>query len=120
MRFIPQSLHGVADYLVGVGMILLAFVSGAEGPILWIFPLLGVLAIVYSLLTDYPLGWKPWLTMPAHLAVDAVFAVVMLALPAVFAMPVLLVWASLGIGLAAAFLLATTRMNEAGAAGRLL
>jgi hypothetical protein len=111
LRFIPQSLHGVADYLVGIGMILLAFLSGAEGPIVWIFLLLGIFAIVYSLVTDYPLGWKPLLTMPTHLAVDAGFAVVMLALPLIFSMPVLLVWVSLGIGVAAAFLVATTRMK---------
>jgi hypothetical protein len=30
MRFVPTLVHGVADYIVGIGMILLAFVSDAE------------------------------------------------------------------------------------------
>ena len=111
MRFIPKSLHGVADYLVGIGMILMAFLWGSGGAAFWIFLALGVFAIIYSLLTDYPLGWKPILTMPTHLALDAAFAVVMLALPLAISMPGPLFWIAPIIGLLAASLVATTRMQ---------
>jgi type III secretory pathway component EscS len=49
--------------------------------------------------------------MPTHLALDASFAAVMLILPLVVAMPMPLVWISVVIGLMAAFLVATTRMD---------
>jgi hypothetical protein len=111
VRFIPKSLHGVADYLVGIGMILMAFLWGSGGVAFWIFLVLGAFAIIYSLMTDYPLGWKPILTMPAHLALDAVFAVVMLALPLVISMPKPLFWIAPVIGMLAALLVATTRMQ---------
>jgi hypothetical protein len=111
MRFIPTSVHAVADYLVGFGMILLAFISGAEGAGFAAFVLLGLLAVVYALMTDYELGWKPYLTMPTHLALDAVFAVVMLLLPLVVTLPPLLATASLVIAVMAMVLVATTRMR---------
>jgi hypothetical protein len=113
MRFVPTLVHGVADYIVGIGMILLAFISDADGAGFWVFLLFGLFAIIYSLLTDYELGWKPVLTMPAHLALDAAFALVMLAVPFVFTLPELLAWASWAIGLMAAALVATTRMAPA-------
>ncbi|TDK36852.1 hypothetical protein E2F50_08040 [Rhizobium deserti] len=110
MRFVPTLVHGVADYIVGIGMILLAFISGTEGSGFWAFILFGLLAIIYSLLTDYELGWKPVLTVPAHLALDAVFAVVMLVLPFVVTLSELLAWVSWVIGFMAAALVTTTRM----------
>ena len=111
MRFIPRTVHAIADYLVGFGMIAIALMLGAGGAAAWIFLGLGVFAIVYSLFTDYRLGWKPVLTMPTHLVLDAAFAVVMLAVPLVVTMPVPLMWISVVIGLMAAFLVATTRMD---------
>ncbi|MCJ8520667.1 ABC-type antimicrobial peptide transport system permease subunit [Pseudorhizobium tarimense] len=109
MRFVPTLIHGIADYTVGAGMILLAFITGANGAGFYAFLLLGLFAIVYALATDYELGWKPMLTMPAHLAFDAGFAVVMLALPLLFSLPAVLVWASIAIAFMAAMLLATTK-----------
>lgn len=111
MRFVPTLVHGIADYIVGVGMIALAFLAGADGIGFYAFLLLGAFAIVYSLATDYELGWKPVLTMPAHLALDAAFAAVMLLMPLIFALPPLLAWASGLIGLMAAVLVATTKMR---------
>lgn len=111
MRFVPTLIHGIADYLVGIGMIAVALMAGAEGVGFYAFLLLGVLAIVYSLATDYELGWKPLLTMPAHLALDAAFAAVMLLMPLIFTLPPLLAWASPVIGVMAAVLVATTKMR---------
>nr|CAD6416924.1 membrane protein [Rhizobium sp. Q54] len=110
MRFVPSLAHGVADYLVGLGMIVLAFASGAEGAGFIAYLLLGLFAIVYALLTDYELGWKPVLTLPAHLALDAAFAVAMLLLPLLFTLPVMLLWTSVAIAFMAGVLVATTKM----------
>lgn len=111
MRFVPTLVHGIADYAVGLGMIMLAFISGAEGAAFALFILLGTFAILYALATDYELGWKPYLTMPAHLVLDGVFAMAMLGLPLVLPMPMLLVWSSLAIGVMALFLVVTTRFR---------
>jgi hypothetical protein len=111
MRFVPTLVHGIADYVVGFGMILLAFVSGAEGPGFAAYLLLGLFAIVYAMVTDYELGWKPLLTMPAHLALDAAFAVAMLVLPLVFMLPPVLMWTSVVIAFMAGVLVATTKMG---------
>lgn len=110
VRFVPSLAHGVADYLVGLGMIVLAFASGAEGAGFIAYLLLGLFAIVYALLTDYELGWKPVLTLPAHLALDAAFAVAMLLLPLLFTLPVMLLWTSVAIAFMAGVLVATTKM----------
>eukprot|EP00913_Durusdinium_trenchii_P021283 g19996.t1 len=111
MRFIPTVIHGLADYAVGIGMILLAFAAGAEGAGFAAFVGLGGFAVAYALLTDYELGWKPYLTMPTHLAIDAGFALAMLLLPVLVTLPALLGWISVAIGLVAAFLVMTTRMG---------
>lgn len=111
MRFVPTLIHGIADYLVGAGMILLAFATGATGAGFVAYLLLGLLAIAYALATDYELGWKPLLSMPAHLAVDAGFAAVMLVLPLVFTLPPLLDGVSVAIALMAALLVATTKLR---------
>lgn len=111
MRFVPTLVHGVADYTVGLGMIVLAVLGGAQGAVLAVFVLLGGFAVLYALITDYELGWKPYLTMPTHLAIDGGFAVVMLLLPLILTMPALLLGASLAIGVTALVLVATTRLG---------
>ena len=111
MRFVPTLIHGIADYLVGAAMVLLAFATCATGAGFVAYLLLGLFAIVYALLTDYELGWRPILTMPAHLAIDAGFAVAMLLLPIVFTLPVMLGWTSVVIAFMAGVLVATTKMR---------
>ncbi|HEV7433292.1 MAG TPA: hypothetical protein VGO22_00220 [Pseudorhizobium sp.] len=111
MRFVPTLVHGIADYLVGTVMIVLALVVGVGGIGFYAFLILGAFAVLYALVTDYELGWKPLLSMPAHLALDAVFALVMLVLPLILVLPTLLFWTSIVIGVMAAFLVVTTRMR---------
>ncbi|MCK8782619.1 hypothetical protein M0654_21865 [Rhizobium sp. NTR19] len=115
MRFIPTSVHGIADYLVCLGMIILAFVAGAQGAGFAAFVILGVFGILYSLFTDYELGWKSYLSMPAHLALDAGFAVVMLVLPFLVDLPPMLHRSSFVIAVLAAVLVLTTRMQPGSA-----
>jgi len=67
-------MHGVLDYLVGFLLIvapwLLGFARG--GAETWTPVILGLGAIIYSLVTDYELGVAPVLSMKAHLLMDVV------------------------------------------------
>ena len=57
MRFLPTRIHGIIDYAMGAVLIVLPFVMGfGRGPQVWVPVILGVGAIVYSLMTDYELG----------------------------------------------------------------
>src|SRR5678815_5132863 len=70
MRFIPTKVHGVMDYIMGILLIaspwLFDFNRG--GMETWIPVILGVGALVYSVMTDYELGLTRTLTMPTHLS----------------------------------------------------
>jgi hypothetical protein len=72
MRFIPTKIHGYLDYLVGALLIISPWLFGfANGGIAqWLPVILGVGAIVYSLLTDYELGLSPTIPMSTHLTLD--------------------------------------------------
>jgi len=73
MRFLPTRIHGMMDYLMGALLIALPFVSRHPlGAAAWIPFGLGVSAILYSLLTDYELGFLAVIPMPVHLGIDAV------------------------------------------------
>lgn len=72
MRFIPTSIHGVLDYLVGALLIAAPWVFGfaSQGPDTWIPVVLGAGAIGYSLFTDYELGLVRRIGMKTHLGLD--------------------------------------------------
>ena len=72
MAIISTRTHGVLDYSVGLLLIIapyaLGFASG--GPEQWIPIVLGLAAIVYSLLTQYELGAVKLIPMRLHLWLD--------------------------------------------------
>ena len=89
IRFLPTSVHGVLDYIVGIALILapwifnFAYVGGAAV----IIPIvLGIALIVYSLVTRYELGIPgiKFLPMPYHLVIDFVAAVFLAISPWLF------------------------------------
>jgi hypothetical protein len=86
MRIIPTKVHGVLDYLVGVLLIaspwLFDFARG--GAETWVPVMLGVAAIVYSLLTNYEMGAYKTLSMRTHLTLDMLSGVILAASPWVF------------------------------------
>ena len=86
MRFIPTRVHGVLDYGTGILLIvvpwLLGFADGTAAQ--WVPVVLGVAAILYSLVTDYELGAFPVLSMPMHLALDAGSGIILAASPWLF------------------------------------
>lgn len=87
MRFMPTSVHGLLDYAVGVFLIFSPEILGFNNaePMATLLPrLLGVLAIIYSLFTQYERGAVRILPMPAHLALDFLSGVLLAASPWLF------------------------------------
>lgn len=75
MRIIPTRIHGVFDYLVAPWLLGFAI----DGPAQWVPVLLGVAAVIYSLLTRYELGLAPLISMPVHLGLDVASGVLLAA-----------------------------------------
>ena len=89
IRFLPTSVHGVLDYIVGIALIAapwifqFAYVGGAAV----IVPIvLGIALIVYSLVTRYEWGIPgiKFLPMPYHLVIDFLAAVFLAVSPWIF------------------------------------
>lgn len=73
MRFLPQSVHGVLDYLVALTLIVAPFALDfvAESAFAhWLSVAAGVGLLVYSLLTDYSVGAFGAIPFKLHLAFD--------------------------------------------------
>ena len=86
MRFIPTKVHGVIDYLAGALFIASPWLFGFnnDGAAQWVPVVVGVVALVVSLFTDYELGAVKQLPMPLHLTGDVLEGIVLLASPWVF------------------------------------
>jgi hypothetical protein len=119
MRLINTRVHGWLDYIVGGLFILVPWLLGfAEGGAeTWVFVALGVVSIVYALLTDYELGVVRVIPMHVHLWIDAVIGFALLVSPWVFnfAGEVWLPHVTLG---ALALLLSVTTQTQPGYAAR--
>ena len=83
---IPTRVHGIIDYVVGALLILAPFLFGfADGTAAqWTPILLGVSALVYSLLTRYELSVVKAIPMPVHLGLDIASGLLLLASPWLF------------------------------------
>ncbi|WP_309086135.1 SPW repeat protein [Chelativorans sp.] len=101
MQIIPTRTHGVLDYLVGLLLIaapwLLGFADG--GPAQWVPVILGLAAIIYSLLTNYELGVVKLIPMPGHLALDIGSGLLLAASPWLFGFADVVAWPHLVFGL---------------------
>jgi hypothetical protein len=86
MRFVPTRAHGVLDY--GAGLLLTfspwIFNFNYGGAETWIPFILGALAIVASLFTDYELSLSKNIPMKTHLTLDLLSGVFLLASPWIF------------------------------------
>ena len=80
---IDPTRHGTTDYTVGTTLVTvfprLAGIEGTESARQ--IRISGATHIAYSTLTDYPLGIKRLIPFQAHLAIDAVGAVALAAVP---------------------------------------
>src|SRR5579863_1598271 len=89
IRFVPTNVHGIFDYIGGVGLIAAPFVFGfvSVGGVAVFLPIiLGIGLILYSLLTNYELGIPglKFIPMSYHLIFDFVAAALIAVSPFVF------------------------------------
>lgn len=83
-RFISPTLHGVADYSAGIGLIIAPFILSLgelNAASLWISVITGIAVLAVSLLTDYQLGAFRTIPFQGHLAVDLVVAIAFMIIP---------------------------------------
>jgi hypothetical protein len=83
-RFISPTMHGVADYLAGFGLILAPFILGlgsVNSASLWISVVTGIAVLAVSLLTDYKLGAFRKIPFQGHLAIDLTVAIAFMIIP---------------------------------------
>jgi hypothetical protein len=97
---IPTRIHGVIDYVVGALLIVAPYLFGfADGSAAqWVPQLLGVAALVYSLLTDYELGAMRVIPMPAHLGLDIGSGILLAASPWLFGFADRIWWPHVVVG----------------------
>lgn len=84
MRIVPTRIHGVLDYLTGVLLLLLPRLMGWDDTTTTIMTILGVVTIIYSLLTHYELGALKLIPMGAHLVLDILSGLFLIAVPFLF------------------------------------
>ena len=86
MRFIPTRVHGVLDYLVGILLIAAPWLLGfADNTAQTYVPVaLGIMALVYSLCTNYELGAYKGISMKTHLTLDFLSGAFLAASPWLF------------------------------------
>ena len=83
MRFMSTRVHGMADYGLGILLILSPYLFGFArgGAAQWIPIIVGVAIIGLSLITDYELSVAKLVPMPVHLAMDGVAGALLLISP---------------------------------------
>ncbi|MGB8167708.1 MAG: hypothetical protein WCF18_09485 [Chthoniobacteraceae bacterium] len=83
---IPRSIHGVIDY-VSAGVLLVApwLFQFPDGPTAGVARVFGVVALLYSLGTDYELALLRVLPFPFHRALDLLWGLGLLFSPIHFA-----------------------------------
>lgn len=87
VRFLPTRVHGALDYLVGLALILAPTIfqfADVGGTAVLIPRVLGVVLIVYSLLTRYEWGVVKLISMPYHLVIDFLAALFLALSPFLF------------------------------------
>ncbi len=86
-RFVTKTIHAYLDYPVAFALMALPFLLGlgTSHPLaLTISPVIGVAALILTVLTDHHLGLIKVLPYKFHLAVDLAVGLLFLALPFVF------------------------------------
>ena len=89
IRFVPTAVHGVLDYVGGIGLVASPFIFGfanLRGTPVALPIVLGVGLIAYSLATDYERGIPGLKVIPmrVHLAFDFVASAFLAAAPFLF------------------------------------
>ncbi len=84
LRFITPTLHGVADYTAGLGLMVAPFLLNlgeSSNLAIWFSVITGIAVFAASLLTDYKLSLLRVIPFQGHLAIDLLVAVTFMILP---------------------------------------
>jgi hypothetical protein len=81
VRLLPAWLHAVADYAVGLSLIVVAVVAGGAGKAVAPGVVVGAVVLVVSMLTKYPLGVAKVLPFTVHSAGDYLAAALLIVSP---------------------------------------
>jgi hypothetical protein len=113
MRMLSTSIHGIADYAVGLVVLLLPYFYDMHGTPKTILLLLGGSALVYSLLTDYEFGLLRIIPFRSHLGLDMLFAALMIAASMLVSLPQSSRVVVAGLGVLAILVVVLTRRVRA-------
>ena len=81
VRLLPAWLHAVADYAVGLSLIVVAVVAGGAGKAVAPGVVVGAVVLIVSMLTKYPLGVLKVLPFTVHSAGDYLAAALLIVSP---------------------------------------
>ena len=81
IKALPAWLHAVADYAVGLSLIIVALASGAEGKAVAAGVVVGAVVLIVSMLTKYPLGVAKVLPFTIHSAGDYLASFLLIVSP---------------------------------------
>ena len=81
VRLLPAWLHAIADYAVGIALVVVALASGGSAGAVGTGVVVGATVLVVSMLTKYPLGVAKVLPFSVHSAGDYLAAALLLAAP---------------------------------------
>ncbi len=86
MRFVPTRIHGIADWLLGVLLIVVPYILGfARGGAETFVPVaLGIAGLIVTFFTNHEYGVVRKIPMIGHLWVDGLSGVLLAASPWVF------------------------------------
>jgi len=86
MKIISTKTHGILDYLLGIILIASPWIFGfADGSAAqWVPVILGIAALVYSLMTNYEFGVFKTISMKTHLTLDMISGVLLAVSPWLF------------------------------------
>lgn len=101
MRFIPSFVHGFMDYIVGIALAASPWLFGFSEvkTATTIAVILGVGAVLYSLLTKYELGVLRVIPFPLHLIIDFASGLFLVASPWLFGFSSLVSGAFIAFGI---------------------
>src|SRR3954452_773117 len=80
-RLLPAWLHAIADYAVGLSLVIVAIAVGGSSGAVGTGVVVGVTVLAVSMLTRYPLGVFKVLPFTVHSAGDYLAAALLLAAP---------------------------------------
>ena len=81
VRLLPAWLHAIADYAVGLSLIIVAVAVGGSGSAVAAGVVVGAVVLVVSMLTRYPLGVLKVLPFTVHSAGDYLAAALLIISP---------------------------------------